>query len=465
MASGNELPLAVLPHAAYYAALAGLDGHQDSPAWQATVAGLVVLRLVERWIACSDKGTSDIQGNVPAISADDLTPRALRELVAAVRTATAAVQPTDMKRQPLHRLAEAAGKGSPVEIVRALLVYAYVLHAEGSWPLAADVYETVYRLVTAPHCPDARFLYVLGPVALERLGHSKRMMGDLENAATVYRQARVAATAHGDAIRDLRIRLSEANLLIHRGNLPGAIAALEAIIRAASQAPEKLSCSREIAQSLKLDLPFLDIDIDARDITALARHARGLVATMIGDHAFALEQCFAAWKGYRDPARRERVWLDMAVALSNMGVRDAAQSAYALLRLTAREREIQLIAALNLMEIAVMDGQANLAAAYRREVEGAAASGALPAAIAPWLAFHSAKAEARLGQPDRARHMFRKALELAERAHVNEVIIRTDAALIALATGKEVEPLPRTPPAVPTFVQGIARTICDVRRG
>ncbi len=451
-------------HDAYYAVLAHLDGREDSAEWRATVAGLVLLRLVDRWIACPREGNGYSVRDAPVTSADDLNPAALGELVAAARDAAAAVESADSKRQLLLALVEAAATGSTGDMARALLLYAHTLHTEATWPLAADVYGTVYRLATAPTPVNGTDLEVLGPVALERVGYAKRMMGDLDGAAASYMDGRAAAIAQGDKIRDLRIRLSEANLLIHVGNLPRAVVALESILDEASQHPEEVSRGRDLARSLRLEVPLLDIDLDTRDIIALARHARGTVAAMLGDHALALEHYFAAWVGYRDPARRERVWLDMAFSLANIGVRNAAHDAYAVLHLTAREREARLTAALNLMELATMDGREDVAMTYRAEIESAAASGALPAWLAPWAAYHSGKAEARFGRPEHARALFMEALELAKQAQVNEVTIRADAALAALVTGGGVEHPSSALPVIPPAVIRIARTIRRVRK-
>ena len=86
---------------------------------------------------------------------------------------------------------------------------------------------------------------------------------------------------------------------MHLGNLPGAAAALDTIIRDAVALPDVGRRGTRKGKSLS--------ESDRAEVLALARHDRGLVATMQHEFNLAAEQYFAAWRGYSDPNRRERV--------------------------------------------------------------------------------------------------------------------------------------------------------------
>jgi hypothetical protein len=455
-------PSALL-HTAYYAALAALDGREGSPQWRRTVAGLVTLRLVDRWIANSQRHAPLAGWTTTCTTQGDPTPDVLTELVEAASPVVAAVESGDPLRPLLLSLLDASATGARSHLAQALLAYAHALHADAQWPLAADVYETVHRLVAAPQSRDRPALAVLEPIALERLGHSLRMMGDLDGAAAAYTEAVAAARASSDPVRELRVRISEANLLIHVGNLPAAATALDAIIAEASRLADVPLNRRATSTPMIEHLLLADIQISPRDVLALARQDRGVVATMQGDFSYAIEQSFSAWRGYRDPVRRERVWCDLARALADIGLRRAAHDAYLVLQVTARERDIQLIAATNLLELAVIDEQPEAFASYCATLDDAAASGTLPAWLAPWAAFYRGMGEARFGRPDQARVTWHHALALATRARVNEVIIRVDAALAALDAGRALDQPPTPSAPVAASIEHIVRVVRRVR--
>jgi len=456
-------PPSGLLHTAYYAALAALERREDTPQWHATVAGLVTLRLVDRWIASARRDSPSGGSVTTSIIGDDLAPAVLVELVEAAGRAVAAMDSGDSQKSLLEALVAAATTGASDALAQVLLAYAHALHSDARWSLAADVYETIGRLAATPRSYASTALRVLEPVASERLGHSRRMMGDLDGASAAYAAARAAACASGDRVRELRIEISEANLLMHVGNLPAAATALEDIIAEASHLAE-IPTSRSAASPPPDSWPLADVQISPRDVLALARQDRGVVATMQRDYPFAIEHFFSAWRGFRDPTRRERVWCDMARALADMGLRHAAHDAYLVLHMTAREREIQLAAATNLLELAVIDGQQDAFVSYRAGLDEAAASGTLPAWLAPWVAFYIGMGEACFGHPDRARVTWNLALTLATESRVNEVIIRIDAALAALDAGRALDlpTVPSVPVAAP--IERITRVVRRVRR-
>ena len=205
---------------------------------------------------------------------------------------------------------------------------------------------------------------------------------------------------------------------------------------------------------------------DRVEIMALARHDRGLIATLQHEFNLAAEHYFAAWQSYGDPDRRERVWTDLALNFAEMGWHDTAREAFLVLYATARSREIRLIAATNLLELAVLDGQEPLFESYRRILHEAERSGSLPAEVAARFALYEGRGDARFGNAESARLAFERALEIATRHRVNEVTIRADEALAALRVGRPVvDWSARTAPiSVTSSVERITRVVRRARR-
>jgi tetratricopeptide (TPR) repeat protein len=457
----SEGALSALLHAPFFAALAVLEGQEGGADWRATVAGLVTLRLVDRRAArvedrAGDAGDSPSPGDLPP----DFTP----DLIAAAVQAVSEVAAHHAVAASLHALFRSVTTVAPDALAGHVLEYGHALHADSRWPLAADVYHTVLRLAAARSSTGPVAIPSYVPLAYDRLGRSLRMMGDLDGASAAYTAGRAAAHALRDEDADRLLRISEAKILMHKGNLPAAAAALDAIIRDAEAVAGREPSSPETGgHHGRDDTPS---GRDRADVIALARHDRAAVATMLHDFDFAAEQYFAAWRGYRDVARRERVWVDLAQNFAEMGLRDVAREALLPLVANARHREIRLIAATNLLELAVLAGREDLFERYRRMLRDAAEAGTLPAEVAANFALYEGQGEARFGRPEAAAESFERALALAALHHVNQVAIRTDDAILALRTGRPIaEWFARpAPPALSPSVERITRVVRRVRR-
>jgi tetratricopeptide (TPR) repeat protein len=454
-ADAHEAARGELLHEPFFRALAALEGHEGGSEWRALIAGLVALRLADWRIACAEHGNRQTPQLVPE---SGFTPDVPLDVIEAARAAAGAVDDHDSVAAPLRELVHAAGTIIADDLPERLLAYGHALHTDSRWPLATDVYRTVLRFAAAPRVGESPTVQHFVPHTYDRLGRSLRMIGDLDGARAAYEAGCEAACVLGDGYAERLMRISHAKLLMHLGNLPAAAAALDAIIKDAVASPDNdrrpAGRGRSISQS------------DLVEVTALARHDRGLIATLQHEFNLAAELYFAAWRGYHDPGRRERVWADLALNFAEMGKRDVAHEAFLVLYATARRREVRLIAATNLLELAVLEGREDLFEYYRGVLHEAERTGSLAAEVAAKFALYEGRGDARFGHLTSARLAFERALAIATRDQVNEVTIRADEALAALRSGRPVADWSaRTSPVFATSsVDRIARVVRRAKR-
>jgi tetratricopeptide (TPR) repeat protein len=451
----HDTARAELLHEPFFRALAALEGQEGGREWRALIAGLVTLRLADRRIASADRGIQQRRRLVPDIG---ITPDVPLEVIEATRAAAGAVGDRDSVSGPLRELVRSAGAVTPRDLPERLLAYGHALHADSRWPLAADVYRTVLRFAAAPHADHSQAGQDFVPHTYDRLGRSLRMMGDLAGARAAYEAGCRAAHLLGDRCAEQLMRISQAKILMHLGNLPAAAAALDGII---GEVTASLDAGRQAAG--------IGRPIAIRDrvgILARARHDRGLIATLQHDFNVAAEHYFAAWQGYRDSDERDRVWADLALNFAEMGRHDVAREAFLALYATARRLEVRLATATNLLELAVLDGHEGLFESYRRVLHEAERTGSLPAEVAAKFALYEGRGDARFGRSASALRAFERALEIATRHRVNEVTIRADEALAALRVGRPVADWSAgaAPISITSSVERITRVVRRARR-
>src|SRR5579859_2974247 len=248
--SAAQAPLA---HLAFFEA-AG-DQTEDQPDYRAAVAGLLAMRLVDRWVLA---GAGD-------------RPPTLRELEA-VRRAIEQVDHGPV-REILRNL-DAALTTSWGKLARhvpvVLAAYAGILKKEGIFACAADVYSSVASV--APLC-DGKEL--VPPAYLDMAYCYRQIGGRLVEAERAYRRAGAIANLQGDECNALLSRVGLANVHTDRGNLPMAQETLDALIQEISTRPSP-------------------IDGQLIDVLARARHDRGVVAYRRNDSQTAAAYFHAA---------------------------------------------------------------------------------------------------------------------------------------------------------------------------
>ena len=358
--SGEE-PMGALRHIAYFEALGQLQ--TGTPEWEATSAGLVVLRLVDRWV------WRHVRERAPTF----------REFVT-VRRAVARVAPGDV-RATLEQLASAVAvfsgaRATPVN--DCLMAYAQVLQDGAQWSLAADVYDTV--LMNARSAADTRAV----PACAVRAGFCLRMMGKLEEADRAYRFGLEIASEIGDRHCALLARVGTAAVAAQRGELPEAESALDEVIVGA-------------------------VGPELRAVRAAALHDRGGVAIVRQDYERAVLLLYEAFALYGDTPNRDRALNDLATALGSLGLRSAARDAYFVIHSTSHQRDLRWWAGLNLMRLAVLQRNEEEFELYRRLLGAESLTGTHAAHYALFVG----EGHARFGRPDRARRAFSRATELA----------------------------------------------------
>jgi tetratricopeptide (TPR) repeat protein len=358
--SSSERPRAVA-HEAFHAAHA--DAADTPSAEREARAGLTVLRLVDR-----------IRVGVP------LEQRPTAPELRAAKRAVADIEPASIRDtldSVLATITDAWQGTRPFVAVR-LLAYARVLLNAARWAQAADVYQTFIAHAATPED------FALVSEAYRRLAYALRMQGSLDGAAAACRTGQAVAASLGDVESGLRLRISQASLEKQRGHPDVADAILLDVIAAAE----------------RHRLPV---------VRAFAVHDRGALAYERGDLQEASAQFLDAWQTYVEPINKDRALADLALVLGDLGLRDQARDAFLIISGTAVEPETRMIAMVNLLELAAVDGHDAVFEQYRQ----ALARETLPARVA--VRYHVTVAEGyeRLGRPADAKAASQKAASVA----------------------------------------------------
>ena len=393
-------PYRPIRHLAFFEALGSLD--EGSAEWHATTAGLVVLRLVDAWY---DEGAQ-----VAAADAWGLN---------AVREAVSAMAPGDPARTILSGVVDAVASAARADfsvVATRLSAYGRALHFDAKWRLAADVYET---LLTYAHPIDESDVYINASM---QLGYCLRMLGEFDQAAIAYADAGRIATSMGDVVGILRARIADARLSMSRGNLPRAEEILDDTI------------TRAMSESL-------------HDVAGLALHERSTVAHERRDYAGAIRFAYDALAKLSGQSARDRVLTDIASSFMELGVTSAARDAFLVLAATAQEQYVRWTATLNLLELSVLETSEPHFELYRREL----AKAELPVNLEVAYHLDVGKGYTTFGRFDRAEHSLTRAIDLAAKHRLNQLLFAAEEGLRQLETGRQTS---RT--ARPVFVAAVA---------
>jgi tetratricopeptide (TPR) repeat protein len=391
---------AKLQHISFFGALA--RAKEDSAEWRLTSAGLVTLRLFDAWVV---EGPS-------VVAADAWGLRAVRQAIDAVDAGSS--QKTILAS--IVDAMEAAGMVRVPLVAPRLLAYARALQFDARWELAADVHRTV---IAHAHPVDESDIVI---AANMQLGACMRTLAQVDEASHAYARAGCVAAMSGDIVNVLRARISEANLAIDRGNFPQAQTLLDETIQE--------------SEANRL-----------HEVRALALHARADVAIRRGDFEVAIGMAYEALEGLTAPAARDRVMGDIATAFYELGMRSAARDAYLVLAATAQEQYTRWAAVINLMECAAADSREPMFEQYRREL----ASEALPVSLACHYYLYVGQGYGMFGKTEQAIASLERAVELAERHRINEVLFRAeqslealrDSGVVIIASAPEYSPTPK----------------------
>ena len=348
--------------------------------WRAASAGLVVMRLVDHWVAGGPAatrahGSAAVRCEIDGI--DDATP--LRRILAAIVDTIDESSTADLR--PLNQR---------------LMAYGQALQYDAAWSLAIDVYETIISLADPVEDAD------LVAAAHIEFATSLRNVGALGAASIACARAEDVANAAGDMIGVLRARIGEAKIAIARGNIPRAEHILDDTIGRAEGAA-------------------------FADVRSRALHDRATVAGLRGQFDQAIQYAYSALPLSTSQRERDRILADIATGFLSLGLLAVARDAYLVLLATAQDQYVRWTAGLNLMEIAGREGAETSFVRYLREFEAAD--------LTPFLQVKflitAGNGYRELDQADAGLPYLQQAIALASSYELHQLLFEAEAGLAA----------------------------------
>ena len=369
-----------LSHGAFFRRVAEI-AEDTSPTWREMTAGLLTLRLIDRWAA------RNVTGRPPSLKEYVFVRRAIDD-VDDDRVHEVLLKMTDAMRE---FASEDVGS-----IPKLLFAYGLLLEEATEWPLAVDVYET---LLEQAHRPDEHEGI---PLVYLRLGLCHRRLGRVCQASAIYQRGLRVARMLSDTTGALRIRVSEADLAMEQGDLETATDILDEVIAEAN--PE-----RE----------------EERETRARACHERGGIAVRLGQYEAAAPLLYEAFRGYDDTRSQVRALGDLASVLSVLGARSGARDALHLLYEMTEQPDIRLNAAIHLLRLAGEEGDLATFEEWRQAIE----SGPIGTRLKAQFYYRLGEGYQRLGQPSTASLAYRLLAMLARDNDLKDYAARADEGL------------------------------------
>jgi hypothetical protein len=365
----------MIKHHAFFEALGSLQ--EKTPAWNSVFAGLSVLRLVDR--------LADVR--------ESNRPLDLHELDASQRAVETIIE-GDPSRAILLRVLENVRKGtSDFDLGSNLLSYGRALDLDARWTMACDVFQTIADEFSARTHPQ------LVIEALAALGAAARNVGDWVASERAYARAEHLADSIGDRAASLTVQIGLASSDMFRGNLQTADAALEKIWAEAS--------------TLKL-----------QNIEAIALHARASVSHLKGDYQRTIHLAYRSLELTTNATARDRLVSDIAVAYGELGMKEAARNGYLIVAITSPHQWVRWQATVNLMELAVKEGDKKSFDDYVGRLQDAP----LDPRLKTYFLFYRAIGSRRFGRSD-AQDLFEQARQHAEENKLHQVAFEIEAAV------------------------------------
>ncbi|HUQ98880.1 MAG TPA: hypothetical protein VM166_05445 [Gemmatimonadaceae bacterium] len=383
-----------------------------SAEWSAALAGLVVLRLVD-----SARADSSV------IDADWTGLRAATDSVNAMR------EGTPLRRRLTRIMDELRNPdGTLASVNDHIFAYGRALDTDGHWQLAADVFATVAEIARAEKTPE---------VAMEAtiaLGGTARRCGDWELSASGYAEAAHFADALDDKASGLTVRVGTANTQIARGNIPAAQSILDEVIDAATAS-----------------------GFDG--VLAIALHSRATASHLRGNYHEAVKLGYEALEKTTNPNQKDAVMADVAAALAELGILNAARDAHMIISLTSRYQWVRWQATINLMELASMEGMEGPFEEYARELRNAA----LDPKLRSYFLLYYGQGLVSFGRDEEGRKYICEALEFASKSKINQVASEAEQALKLAATKRPAEPKKAWVESVPDDLVYVTAGLAQLR--
>lgn len=350
----------------------------DSPEWAAVGRGYAVLQLTERWSVGEN-------------------PDAILEGLASALGALGEFGALPFDRSPLGSLvriltSERASRGGNRRVAAALFRYSIDLAYRGDRPLAHDVATTCLRFCE-PSLVGVRWR------VFRIRGQFNRTAGKHDAAESDYRRCMSLGRRFGILEAFVRGSAGLINVVTMRGNLP------EAERRA-----RRLLALCEMA--------------NRPDLASVAHHDLGCILGLMSRHDECmthLHHALAAASG-RDC---DRIASDIGLTLVEQGHAKAARRLYETLLAVGSEPLAILIANVNLVQVyAALGAREEL----ERQCQVVKKNG-LPPREEVYFHLTLGDAYATLGEPERAKPEYQRAIELATTRGFGKAVIEADVAL------------------------------------
>jgi tetratricopeptide (TPR) repeat protein len=380
--------LSALRHLAFFDELSRRDETDD--AWKEISAGLVVLRLVDRWL---EEGAG--------VVADDAWGYA--SVVEAVDAISVGRPVRGMLRSVVDAMAMTATPNFRTVAPR-LMAYARALDFDARWTLAVDVYHTVIASSEPLENADTVIAAHL------RLGYCLRQIGEVDQSAAAYAMAGRIAEQTGDMVGVLRARIGDAKIAMLRGNLPRAELILDGTIEDAGK--HGLS-----------------------GVESMALQDRASVAGMRGDYELAVRMAYRALPGTESERNRDRLLHDIAVAFGRLGVRTAARDAFLVLVATSADQFVRWSASIQLMAIAAADGVGPMFEKYRQELAGQT----LPTVLGAEFELETGRGYLALGHFEDAATWLTIAVSTANANGLYQLVFEAESELVQARQARTIE--------------------------
>jgi hypothetical protein len=396
----------MIRHNAYFDALGNLE--VKSPEWDAVFAGLSVLRLIDR---VATKGETRKPSEWPEMFTS--------------RVRVDAVKVGDPARAILSRILDDLEKQGELSsgIGSSLLTYGRALDLDAHWTLAVDVFQTIAEIFSGRE--NSRLIID----ACTLLGSSARSAGDWEASAQGYAQAEHLAETTDDRAASLTVQVGFANSHLIRGNLPAAQDELD-----------------QVLAEIKSD--------ELEPVRAIALHASGSVAHARGEYQRAVHLEYRALEMTSNPSSRERILADIAAAYAGLGMRETARDGYSIVAMTSPHQWVRWQATLNLMELAVEEGDEASFNEHVSQMESAA----LDPRLRTYMFYYMALGYRRFDRPG-ASALFEQASQFARDNKLNQLAFEIESAM-----EKEIMPSKDQPAFEPSSeLREIAEALGNLR--
>jgi tetratricopeptide (TPR) repeat protein len=303
-------------------------------------------------------------------------------------------------------------------VVRVTLnAYAYFLEHEGRIDESLDVLG-LSAATWEGEIPAPEFV----SIALFA-GRLNRLLARWDAATTAYRAGCEAAVSIGDLSSVFRARLGWAKVTLGQGNLPGARAAVEAVL-AESEALEEMG-----------------------PIQAMAYAELGAVLTRQGRQLDAVQAMYEAFRRTLDPVNQMRVLGDLGLALKELQAFEPGRLALEAVAESNVGFVVRTNACIELMELEALSN--NRIGFERWRTEARESADRMPPSMAIDYRAKAGMGLARFGAMDRAVAYLREGLTLAESHGLNQWYFTLERMLEKLQVTAPVEAAPAAPPQAP----------------